>query len=282
MNKVIDIDGNEVAMNDQGEVLDASHSQSEPSVTETQRSPGTPEKAETASPVEDWKAKYETSQKDYERLNKEFTRRSQRNSELEKSLQQYEPYKENLPRWKQADEILRNNPAAYKYLEAQLQGYSHEAAQSYAEQGQNQQSNRYIEELTQKTAQHDAFIKQFQQAQGQQQAASHLDTQERAANDVYKTYFGKDMSESDKHALYSFMTENNFFNGEKAVKAIFAEQYAEARAQKILEDQKTKGSKMIQRTPTKNSAAAKSPTGKNMSLREALEVSLAEFRGQDQ
>lgn len=282
MNKVTDIDGNEAVMNDQGEVLDASHSQNDTSATETTESPGAPaDKTLEATPVEDWKAKYETSQKDYDRLNKEFTKRSQRNSDLEKSIQQYEPYKDKLESWQKSDQLLQKDPVAYKYLEARLQGYSHEAAQSFSDQG-TQQSNQHINELAQRTAEHEKFIRQFQQAQGQHQAATHLDTQEKAANDVFKTYFGKDMSESDKHALYSFMTENQFYNGAVVARSLFAEQYAEAKAQKVLEDQKSKGSKMIQRTPTKNSAAAKSPSKGNMTFREAWEASLAEHKEQGQ
>lgn len=271
--EVQDVDGNVADMNDQGEVLDASHSQEEAAATEQESAPRADETSQAQVKTQQ-KIDYEKSYKELERT---YTRDRQQLLELQKAMkEQYEPYKDKLQSWSRADQLLSQDQQAFQYLQARLQGLDHNQAQSFAAESQ---SNPHMSALMQKLQNVEKYVGEMQSKEVEGQARSTLDQQESSASQLYQKYFGKEMGESEKTEMYNWMVQNDIFNGEAAIKSLYAEKYAEAYAQKMLQDQKAKGQKVVQRTGTMNSSTAKAPS-KAPSFYEAFHESLKELRGE--
>lgn len=271
---VQDIDGNQVPVNDQGVPMDASHSHEEEPATETE-SPRASEESvisTKAKPEEkpfDW-------EKSYKELEKTFTRDRQELARIRKENESFSPYKDKVSNWAKADELLTKSPEAMQYLQARLQGLSHNEAQSYAEAA-NQ--NPALEKLLEKVSHLESNFSSIQQEKLEAQASSTLDAEETKAANTYKEMFGKDISQEEKTEMYNWMVKHNLYDGQVAMHALYAKQFAEAYGQKLLAEQKTKGTKVISKTNTTNSAKAAAPE-KAMSFREAFDLSMAELRNE--
>lgn len=274
---VIDVDGNAAEIDDQGFVQ--SHSQDEAAATEQSAAPSAPEaKTEVSAEKVTHKPTIDY-EKSYKELERTYTRDRQELLRIKQENESYAPYKDKLSSWDKADQLLQKDPVADQYVRARIQGMSHDDAQSFAEQSA---ANPHFKNLAQKVQGMEDFVqkqqKQQHETQLQAQTSSHLDTQEKVASELFKEYFGKDMSSSDKAEIYQWMVKKNVFDGEAAASAVFAKKYAEAAVQKSLQDQKTKGTKVVQQTSTLNSASAKAPSG-SMDFRQAFNESLKELRG---
>lgn len=273
MTEVENMDGNAEESN-QGEVLDASHSDSLEAATE-QAPSATENAAITTKSQEETQKPSIDYQKSYKELERTYQRQQQQLAQLKKDYDSFSPYKDKVSSWAKADEILAKDPQAFRYLQARLQGMSHNEAQSLTEQAE---SNPHLEALRREVHELKTFREQQEKQAWEAKTASILDKQEALANGVYQKFFGKDMNEQDKNEMYNWMTQNNIYNGEAAVKALYAEKYAEAYAQKILGEQKVKGQKVVQKTGVTNSATAKAPS-KSISLRDAIESAYEEATG---
>tara|TARA_R110000868_G_scaffold242882_7_gene498513 strand:- start:7692 stop:8522 length:831 start_codon:yes stop_codon:yes gene_type:complete len=273
--KATDVDGNTVEMDDQGGVLDAPHSQESQEATEQEAVPRAPEADPTKSPIEaketiDYQKSYKELERTYQRQQQEYTRLKKEHDES------YVPYKDKLQSWQKADELLSRDPVALQYLQARQQGFSHQDSQQLAEQSQN---NPHLNAMLNKVNNLESYVSKVQEKEQQTQTNNYLDNQESKANDVFKDFFGKEMGQQDKAEMYKWMSDRNIYDGEAAINALHAKKYAESYAQKVLQEQKAKGTKGIQRTDTRNSSSAKAPS-KAMSLRDAIESSYRELQGE--
>lgn len=275
---VVDVDGNAQEIDDQG--MPVIHSQEDESTaTEQKAAPSAPDtKTETVTEKVSTKPGIDY-EKSYKELERTYTRDRQELLRLQKENESYSPYKEKLSSWEKADQLLQQDPVADQYVRARIQGMSHQDAQNFAEQTS---ANPHLKTLVQKVQGMEDFVqkqqKQQYDAQVLAQTTQHLDTQEKVASELYKEYFGKEMASSDKAEIYNWMVKKNVFDGEAAANAVFAKKYAEAAVQKALQDQKTKGTKVVQQTSTMNSASAKAPQGA-MDFRQAYYEALKELRG---
>ena len=268
----VDSEGTEYTVNDQGEAL-VSDSRDENSATEQAAAPRAPE--EVKPKVE---AKPENTidyEKSYKELERTYQKSQQELSRYKKDFDPISKYKEQVSEWAKADEVLKQDPVANRYLQARLQGFSHTDAQSYAEQAQ---TNPHLEHLVKEVNTLKSTHQEWKQAQETARVNSHLDAQEAAANKIAKQYLGREMDKAERDEFYGFMADNNLFNGEIAAKALFAEKYSSAAVQKALQEQKTKGQTLVQKTSTVKGADSSKAEEGNMSFREAFKSSMSELR----
>lgn len=269
-NSVSDISGNSAMMNDQGEVLDASHSQNQTEATE-QQAPSAPEN-KVADQAE-VKAKAIDYEKSYKELEKTYTKQQQEYAKVRKEYDSLAQYKDKISDWSKADELLSKDQVSFKYVQARLQGLSHDQAQSIAEN-----NNPQLDGLMTELKSIKSYVESQQHKEMQANAASILDKAEASANNLFKEYMGKDMGDGEKEALYKFMAEKGIYDGETAINALYAKEIREAYAQKMLKDQMSKGTKAM--APTKTvSSNAKEPR-KNMSFKEAWAETMKELSQQ--
>jgi len=109
----------------------------------------------------------------------------------------------------------------------------------------------------------------FQETDKQRQVNSRVENEMKAAKNTYKTMFGAEPSEEQMNLILKTMEKSKVYDAALVTKSVFAEQLANERAQRVLNEQKAKR-EMFSRPTLMNSSTARENEKENMSLEEAF------------
>jgi len=248
----------------QEESVDASNSEDEGLETgETPRSANADE-GEGQAAIQEQKMDWEKS---YKHLERKYGQDSQR---LKKYESEYQSYQEKVSAYDKLEQMLAQNPRAVEALRnaMQNQGVDPEVAESPVYQQLRQQMQE-LQEMK-------PLIQEYQQDKIKQSAEQTLNTAESDAKELYKSVFGKDMSESEYVQALQWMMDNKIYSGKTAVRDLFFEQATKFKAQGALQANMAKKSMGVTRTQGMNSNSAAKPNKEVMSAREAWIASMEE------